>query len=199
MIALQKASITLAVSSIFQIIQITISSQIFVIGEGGSTGLGLIYAIVGIGTGLGPIFARRFIGDSETRLRKAIAAGYLVSATGVIIVSSLSNFGVVLVGTLFRGLGSSLIWVFSTQLLLQIVPNKVRGRVFSTEYAIMTLMSALVSTAGGWIFDNTAITISQMLQMMSGVALLFGSGWAALGILRSVEEESKLTDRCTKA
>jgi len=74
MIALQKASIAIAVTSIFQIIQVAISSQIFKMGEGGSTSLGLIYAMVGIGTGLGPIMARRFIGDSESRLKKAVAS-----------------------------------------------------------------------------------------------------------------------------
>jgi MFS family permease len=182
LIALQKASISFAVTSIFQIIQVTISSQIFILGEGGSTGLGLIYAMVGIGTGLGPILARYFIGDNEALLRKAIAVGYLVGATGVFIVSPLSSFGLVLLGTLLRGFGSSLTWVFSTQLLLQIVPNRVRGRVFSTEFAIMTLMSAIATAAGGWILDNTQITVTQILQWMSVMALLFGSVWVAIGL-----------------
>jgi MFS family permease len=189
LIALQKASISFAITSIFQIIQVTISSQVFILGEGGSTGLGLIYAMVGIGTGLGPILARLFTGDHEALLRKAIAAGYLIGATGMFIVSPLSSFGAVLLGTLLRGIGSSLIWVFSTQLLLQIVPNRVRGRVFSTEFAIMTLMSAIATAAGGWILDNTQITISQMLQWMSGLALLFGVGWIAIGLLKPLPEE----------
>ena len=188
---LQKASISLAITSNFQIIQVTIASQVFVLGEGGSTGLGLIYAMVGIGTGLGPILARYFTGDNEARLRKAVAAGYLMGATGVFIVSPLSSFSVVLFGTLLRGFGSSLIWVFSTQLLLQIVPNRVRGRVFSTEFAIMTLMNAMATATGGWILDNTQITISQMLQWMSVMALLFGSGWVAIGLLRSLPEEER--------
>jgi MFS family permease len=189
LIALQKASISFAVTSIFQIIQVIISSQIFILGEGGSTGLGLIYAMVGIGTGLGPILARYFIGDNEALLRKAVAVGYLVGATGVFIVSPLSSFGLVLLGTLLRGFGSSLTWVFSTQLLLQIVPNRVRGRVFSTEFAIMTLMSAIATAAGGWILDNTQITVTQILQWMSVMALLFGSGWVAIGLLRSLAED----------
>jgi MFS family permease len=195
MIAMQKASISLAMTSIFQIIQVTISSQIFVIGEGGSTGLGLIYAMVGIGTGFGPIIARRYIGDSEARLRKAVALGYLVGAIGVFVVSTLHSFAVVLLGTLFRGLGSSLIWVFSTQLLLQIIPNRVRGRVFSTEYAIMTLMSAFASAMGGWIFDNTQITVPQMLMIMSGMALLFGSIWASIGLLKPLPDVKSEVDQ----
>jgi MFS family permease len=197
-IALQKASISLAVTSIFQIIQVTISSQIFSMGEGGSTSLGFIYAAVGIGTGFGPIIARLFIGDNNARLRKAVAIGYIIGAMGVLIVSSLSSFGVVLLGTLFRGLGSSLTWVFSTQLLLQIVPNRVRGRVFSTEYALMTLMSALASATGGWIFDNTGITISQMLRIMSGITLLFAGGWVAAGLLRPIVKDRVLADHPTE-
>jgi MFS family permease len=191
LITLQKASISFAITSIFQIIQVAISSQIFVLGEGGSTGLGLTYAMVGIGTGLGPILARHFIGDRESLLRKAVTAGYLVGAIGVFIVSPLSSFAVVLLGTLLRGIGSSLIWVFSTQLLLQIVPNRVRGRVFSTEFAIMTLMSAIATAAGGWILDNTQITVSQMLQWMSVMALLFGGAWVAMSQLRPQPEKVK--------
>lgn len=191
MIALQKASITLAITSVFQVLQVTISSQIFVMGEGGSTSLGLIYAMVGIGTGFGPIIARRFIENDEGRLRKAVASGYVVAAIGVLITSSLSTFGIFLMGTLLRGLGSGIIWVFSTQLLLQLLPNRVRGRVFSTEYAIMTLMSALASATSGWILDNTSISMAQMLQIMSGLAILFASAWVLLGLLKFDDKTSQ--------
>jgi len=184
-IVLQKASLVISVTSIFQIIQVAISSQVFVMGEGGSTSLGLIYAMVGVGTGVGPLIAHRFTGDNHVYLRRANLVGFLFGAIGLLTISPLLSFGLVLFGTLLRGIGAGLVWVFSTQLLLQLVPSQVRGRVFSTEFAIMTLLSASGAALGGWIFDKTEISITQMLQIMSGAALLLCSLWIASGYLRS--------------
>jgi MFS family permease len=187
-IALQKASMALGVTSAFQIIQVNLAGQEYIIGEGGSTSLGIFYALVGIGTGIGPILARYFTGDDPSRLRRAIALGYLVAGLGLLIVSTLSNFGIVLFGTLLRGLGVSIGWVFSTQLLLQLLPNRVRGRVISTEFALLTLANAVGAAMGGWAFDNLSITISQMLWLMVGITFAFGLFWVFKGLLKTPGE-----------
>ena len=51
--AVQKALVSLLVWGSFQVLQVTIAEQVFVIGEGGGIGLGFIFAVSGIGTGLG--------------------------------------------------------------------------------------------------------------------------------------------------
>ena len=104
-LATQKASMMLAVSGFNDIIQVELSSKVFVIGEGGSTSLGWLYAAVGIGTGVSPIVARWFTGDRERPLRHAITLGYLCTAIGLIIMYPLSSLGLVLVGAFFRGFG----------------------------------------------------------------------------------------------
>ncbi|MCP4359021.1 MAG: MFS transporter [Chloroflexi bacterium] len=189
LIGLQKAGMALGVSSMFQIIQVQLTSEVFVMGEGGSTSLGVMYAVVGVGTGFGPIVARWFTRDDEKLLRRAIASGYVIAAGGLLVVSTLSNFWIVLAGTFFRGLGVAVTWVFSTQLLLTLVPNKVRGRVFSTEFALLTLMNAIGAAFGGWLFDNTATTIPQMLWGMAVVTLLMGIVWVVGGGLRGERGE----------
>ncbi len=60
-----------------------------------------------------------------------------------------------LLGTALRGVGGGIIWVFSTQLLLQLVPGNVRGRVFATEFAFFNLLSALSSAAVGAALDSS--------------------------------------------
>ncbi len=109
-------------------------------------------------------------------MRIAIAVAFLVTALGLAIVAPLPSFGVVLVGSFLRGFGG-LAWVFSTQILLQLLPNRVRGRVFSTEFAIQTLMAALAAYLGGWGLDNPAVGITGMLWVMSTSALCFGLLW----------------------
>lgn len=176
-INLHKGAFALTVSGGFQVIQVALADRVFVMGEGGGTSLGLMYAAVGVGTGIGPIIARRFTGDRDRSLRIAIALSYVIAAAGLLIVASLAAFGVVLLGTLVRGIGVGIGWVFSTQLLLQLVPNRVRGRVFSTEFATFTLMNAIAAAGMGWTMDNTSLGISELLRIMAAVTLVPGLLW----------------------
>ncbi len=176
-VTLVKAAMALAMSGAYQVIQVRLAEQVYVIGEGGSTSLGIMYAVVGIGTGLGPIGARKFTGDRDKPMRIAIAVAFLVTAIGLAIVAPLPSFGVVLFGSFLRGFGGGLAWVFSTQILLQLLPNQVRGRVFSTEFAIQTLMASLAAYLGGAGLDNPSVGITGMLWVMSASALLFGVLW----------------------
>lgn len=175
-ITLLKASVALLVSSGFQVIQVSIAEQIFVIGKGGGISLGLMYAVVGVGTGISPIIARHFTGDDDRSLRIAIGVGYGSAALGLWIVSWLSSFPLVLFGTLFRGVGNGLVWVFSTQLLLQLVPNRVRGRVFATEFAFFTLMSATGAAVTGRVLD-TSLGVAGVLRWMAVLTLIPGGLW----------------------
>ncbi len=177
MVALLKAAVAFAVAGAFQVIQVRLSEQIYVIGDGGSTGLGIIYAVVGIGTGFGPIGARKYTGDRDRPMRIAIAVAFFITAIGLAIIAPLPSFVFVLFGSFLRGFGSGLIWVFSTQILLQLLPNRVRGRVFSTEFALQTLMAALTAYLGGWGLDNPAIGITGMMWVMCAFTLVFGVFW----------------------
>jgi MFS family permease len=176
-ISLHKAALALFVSGAFQVVQVTLAEQVFVIGEGGGISLGLLYAAVGVGTGVGPIVARRFTGDRQGALRKAIFGGYLIAAGGLAIIATLNSFALVLLGTLLRGIGNGIGWVFSTQLLLQLIPDRVRGRVFSTEFAMFTLMNATASALGGWLLDETTIGIAGLLWRMAALTLVPAALW----------------------
>lgn len=126
-----------------------VAQQYFPIGKEGGISLGLMYAAIGVGAGGSPIVARYFTGDRDGPLRIAIALSYVASALGLVLVATLVSFPVVLIGTLLHGVGAGVIWVFSTQLLLQLVPNEVQGRVFSTEFMMVTLMNAIAAGAAG--------------------------------------------------
>ncbi len=196
-VTMLKATVALLVSSGFQVIQVGIAEQIFVIGKGGGISLGLMYAVVGVGTGISPIIARRFTGDDDRSLRIAIGVGYGSAALGLWIVSLLSNFPLVLFGTLFRGVGNGLIWVFSTQLLLQLVPNKVRGRVFATEFAFFTLMSATGAAVTGRALD-TSLGVAGVLRWMAALTLIPGVLWTLRLMLARPKYVQEAHDELTK-
>lgn len=177
MIATQKAAIALTISGAFQVIQVELAEKVFVIGEGGGTSLGLLYAVSGVGTGIGPIIARRFSGDSNDRLRLFMAISYAISILGLVVTAPLTSLGVVLIGTLLRAFGGGINWVFSTQLLLQLLPDSVRGRIFSTEFALLTLGNAIGTSIGGWALDNTSLGISGMLWTMGALTMIPAVVW----------------------
>jgi MFS family permease len=176
-ISVQKAAFSLFTGGAFQVVQVALAEDIFVIGEGGGISLGILYAFVGIGTGIGPVFVRYFTGDRERPLRLSLALAYPLSAIGTLMVATLSSFSVVIVGTLLRAIGGGINWVFSTQLLLQRVPDEVRGRIFASEFAFFTLGSALSTMVGGWLLDHPDIGLSGLLLWMSGSILLPGVLW----------------------
>ena len=175
-IALHKSVLSLLMFSGIQIAQVAISEQVFVIGEGGGIGLGIMFGITGVGTGIGPIMARYITGDKDRLLRLAIILGYIIGGVGLVVAAPLFSFGLVLLGMTLRGIGGGIIWVFSTQLLLHMVPNEVRGRVFATEFALFTLMSAAGAALAGVGIDF--ISISGLLWWMAGLNIIPTLLWA---------------------
>lgn len=183
-IASQKGAFTLFVAGAFQVLQVTLSEQVFVIGEGGAISLGLIYAVLGVGTGVGPIFARKFTGDREHALRVGLVIAYPMAAVGMAIMWTLGSFELVLLGTLIRAVGGGINWVYSNQLLLQLVPQRVRGRVFSTDFALFTLASAAGAAVGGWALDQPGFDVRDLMLVMAALSLLpavFWSRWLRAG------------------
>ncbi len=174
--ALHKAVGGLFFTSGLQVIQVVIAERVFPIGEGGGISLGLMFGIAGVGTGIGPIVARRFTGDRGRPLRVAILLGYLLSSLGLLITAPLLNFETVLVGILLRGIGGGMLWVFSTQLLLEAVPDLFRGRVFSTEFATFTLMSAAGVSLVGLGLDSS-LGLSGVLWWITALSVIPSVLW----------------------
>ena len=156
-IALHKAAISLLMSTGVQVVLVEISNSYFVIGVGGALSLGMIYCVNGIGSGIGPILARHWTGDRDKPLRISIILGYLIAVIGISIMAPLYNFGTVLFAGLVRSIGGGIVWVFSTQLLLQRAPNEIRGRIFGTEFALFTLMGGASSLIIGMLLDRFEI------------------------------------------
>ena len=174
-IAMHKAAISFLMSTGLQVVLVEISNSYFVIGVGGALSLGMIYCINGIGSGIGPIFARRWTGDRDKPLRVSITLGYLIAVIGIAIMAPLLNFESVLLGGLVRSIGGGIVWVFSTQLLLQRAPNEIRGRIFGTEFALFTLMGGASSLIIGILLDR--FQIQMILWGMAALNLIPALLW----------------------
>lgn len=149
----------------------------FSLSDGGTATLGLIYVASGLGTGLGPLFMRRWLGDAPRSLMFGISLGFLLLAVGLLWVSRAGSLPLLLTATVVRTLGSGTLWVFSAALLQTILPNRFRGRVFGFEFTALTLTQSLSILAAGFLIDSTALDVRQIVAISSGVGFVVSFAW----------------------
>jgi MFS family permease len=187
-VALVKAGGALAWGAI-NVLEITYASEVFQIDfSAGSTSfvanidsstavLGLIYVVSGLGTGLGPLILRRWLGDAPIRQRWAIGLGFGLMTAGLVLLSIAPTLGFFSLATLIRTVGSGTIWVFSAALLQMIVPDQFRGRVFAFEFAALTLTQSISTFWAGFAQDTLGLTVRQVSFSMAIVAVVAGLLW----------------------
>jgi MFS family permease len=152
--------------------------KIFPLGVDGALSIGLLYAARGVGAGIGPLLARRFGSDGERFLRRAIGPSILLTGAGYMFVSGAPSLLLAAIGVMIAHIGGSTQWVFSTSLLQLNVPNRLQGRVFAVEGALLTLATALssyltgVAADAGWTPRALALLLSCVF-VLPGVALGF--------------------------
>jgi MFS family permease len=152
--------------------------QIFPLGVDGALSIGLLYAARGVGAAIGPLVARRFGGDGQQFLRRAIGPSIILTGIGYTIFSGAPSLLMAAVGVMIAHIGGSTQWVFSTSLLQMNVPNRLQGRVFAVEGTFLTLATALssystgVAADGGWSPRALALLLSAVF-VLPGLALGF--------------------------
>ena len=147
------------------------------IEDGGTASLGIIYVISGLGTGLGPLFMRRALGSRPPRLILGAAIGMVLVALGIWGLGVAPTFGLFLLATLVRTVGSGTMWVFSAVLLQIVVPDRYRGRVFAFEFAMLTLTQSGSILLAGIIQDAPQWGLQQAALIFSGLGVVFSFVW----------------------
>ena len=151
--------------------------ELFNIENGGTAVLGIIWVVSGLGTGLGPLFLRRRLGDKPEQLLKGISIGFLLIIVGIAALSIAPNLGVFLLATLIRTVGSGAIWVFSAALLQMIVPDRYRGRVFAFEFAMLTLTQSISILAAGYLQDARGLSVREVTAVSAAAGVVVGLIW----------------------
>lgn len=152
--------------------------KIFPVRGSGATGIGVLYAARGIGTAIGPIAMRRFAGETRERMQKVIGYAFLLSGLFYIAFGAATNFIFALIVLMIAHAGGSIIWVNSTVLLQSVVEDNFRGRVFATEFMLLTLTMAASNYATGEMLDRfgfspRAVTIGIGVLFLLPAALWF--------------------------
>lgn len=153
------------------------------IEDGGTATLGLIYVMSGLGTGLGPLLMRRWLGDSTKRLMVGISIGFFLTAIGILTLGLVTTLPAYLGATFIRTFGTGTMWVFSAVLLQIMVPDKVKGRVFGFEFAALTLTESISVLSAGYTQDYFGWSLTKVTFTFGWMGIVVFILWMAFHLL----------------
>jgi MFS family permease len=143
----------------------------------GDAGIGVLFAARGLGAVSGPFIARAVLGTTD----RALLIGILASLIGIVICYGLfplaPAIGVAALLVFGAHLGGGAQWTLSTLGLQRSTPDALRGRLFSFDYALVTMTIAFSTLAAGIIADLVSPSVA--VWTMVGLIVLAGSVWAA--------------------
>ena len=151
---------------------------------GAGLAVSLLYCARGIGTGLGPILARRWVGSSESALRTHVRLGFLVGAGGYVLLGFAHSLPLAFMTVLLAHMGGSSLWVASTTLWQKRVDDVYRGRVHALDFLGLTISFSVMALLIGSCFDRLGsfeivLWINCALTALAG---LVWTVWAGRGL-----------------
>jgi MFS family permease len=116
----------------------------------GAIGIGILMAGRGVGALIGPFLGRSLSGPDDRRLFGSIGIALTVFGVGYALLGVMPSLwlGAFAVGIAHLGGGAQ--WTLSSYGIQRIVPDRIRGRIFSFDFALVTLSLALSALATGW-------------------------------------------------
>ena len=143
--------------------------------QGGDVGIGILFGARGLGALIGPFAARTFAADDDRRMIKAIAVALVVFIAGYGLLPLAPTIAVAALCVFAAHLGGGAQWMLSSYGLQRSVPDRVRGRVLSFDYAAVTLATTLSTLIAGWL----AVTVGAVatLYVMMAMVAVSGGAW----------------------
>jgi MFS family permease len=139
-------------------------------------GIGLLYSARGLGTGLGPILARAWLPDAQ-RWPALLGVCMALSGLGYILVSQVGWLWAVVPLVIFAHAASGANWVLSTVLLQMRTEDRFRGRVFATDWLLVTLVESASVLAAALLLEYAVASLGTIILLFASVQVLTGLVW----------------------
>jgi MFS family permease len=143
--------------------------------KAGAVGIGLLMGARGLGALIGPFLGRWFAGADDRRLFHAIGLSLAVFGASYVVLGLAPSIAIAAAVVFCAHLGGGTQWALSTYGLQRIVPDFIRGRIFSFDFAFVTLTLAISSVIAGWAADRFGPR--QAVIGLGGLALAWSFGW----------------------
>lgn len=140
----------------------------------GPLGIGLMYSARGVGALIGPLVMRQRATD-PARLYSVLAGSMAVFGLAYLALGLTEWFWLVLVLLAVAHAGGGANWILSTYGLQRTVPDALRGRVFSADYTLATLVIAGSQVVFGLASDH--VEARTLLAASGGIVLLYAGLW----------------------
>ncbi|HET7712754.1 MAG TPA: MFS transporter [Thermoanaerobaculia bacterium] len=142
--------------------------------QAGALGIGILFAMRGVGALIGPFLARAFWRDDDA-LYRSISLSVLLFGLGYIGLAFSQSLLTGCVALFIAHIGGGAQWQTSTYGLQREVPDWIRGRIFSVDYGLITLTMAISGVAAGLLSDRFGPVIATVST--AGVCLAWGLFW----------------------
>lgn len=139
---------------------------------------GLLYGARGLGTGIGPLLARRLWGSGDKELRRQVALGFFVGGTGYLLFGFAGTLAAALPCVVYAHMGGSTIWVAATTLWQKRIDDAFRGRVFACEFLGFTVAFTVGAFLAGLSYDATG-SVAVTSWTVASVVIVMGVAWTA--------------------
>jgi len=149
-----------------------------------SMAVGILFSSRGIGSAIGPVLIRKWLGESPKILKVAILAAFFLGSFAILVFSFSKNIWTASLSIGLSGMSGSIVWVFSTALIHLEADRKFLGRIFGIEMALLTLIMGISNGLVGVTIDKLQITIQSIILWMSGIYMIPGILWILFLALR---------------
>ena len=143
-----------------------------------SVGIGWLFAARGLGTGVGPVLARAAL---PNRAHWPLALGLFVvcSALCYAVAAVVGSFAWLVFFVIVAHAMSGANWVLSTVLLQERAENAMQGRVFATEWVILTGVDAVMILAVSGALEAGWLDVRGAMFACAAIMALGGAIWTA--------------------
>ncbi len=141
-------------------------------------GIGLLYAVRGVGTGVGPIVARGAF-PNERSWPKIIGIGLSIGGLFYMVVGTMPWTYLLLPVVLLAHAPSGANWVLSTVMLQHRTEDSYRGRIFATEWLLLTGADTVSILAAGLLLESRVLTLRGAVLAFAAVQVVSGLVWLA--------------------
>jgi MFS family permease len=143
-------------------------------------GMSVLMGARGIGALMGPLLTVPWARQRDSRLRLGILLGFLAISFGYLGLGVAPIVWIACLALVLAHGGGSTIWVFSTTLLQKNTDDRFRGRVFSADMGLNTLMVSITTYLAG-VFVDRGVAVRDY-ALITGISVLAPACAWALGL-----------------
>lgn len=144
----------------------------------GEIGVGALMAARGLGAFVGPFLGHRLSGEGHRRLFTAIGLALAVFGVSYMVLGLAPALWVAALTIFVAHLGGGAQWVLSTFGLQVLVPDRIRGRIFAVDFAMITLSLAISSVIAAVVAD--AAGPRRAALFVGALAVVWAVVWSLL-------------------